>query len=161
LRYLPKSWTGFVGIALGVLLIFLGLAMLDDVGLLRDRTEQRVAVIQDGTFNFTTIAGVDYVLPLDDDCKRAEPPPKRGCIERYQIGDEVLIWYDSAEPTHTWKGSTPGGGIATGVLYSGIILIVFAVVTLYVAYVLPPIKAATARMKEIVGRAPRPPSSLG
>jgi hypothetical protein len=157
LKYLPKSWTGFAGMIVGVVLIFLGRDMLDDVGALRDRTEQRVAIVQGETLAFTTIAGVDYVIPLPDECKRGEPPPKRGCIELYETGDEVLIWYDKTEPTHTWEGSTPGGGMATGTLYAGLILVTFALVTLYMAFVLPPIKAASARLQEIVKRAPRPP----
>ena len=138
----------------GALLIFLGLNMLEDIGALSDRTEQRIAVVQGKALVFTTIAGADYVVALPDDCKRAERPPKRGCLERYETDDEVLIWYDRAEPTHTWKGSTPGGGMATAVLYAGIILIVFALVTLYMAFVLPPIKAASARLQEIVRRSP-------
>jgi hypothetical protein len=157
LKYLPKTWTAFAGATVGVLLIFLGLDLLDDVGALRDRTEQRVAVVQGASLEFTTIAGVDYVIPLRNDCKRAEPPPKRGCIELYETGDEVLIWYDRTDPTHTWGGSTPGGGIATSALYAGIILLTFAFVTLYMAFVLPPIKAASARVQEIVKRAPPPP----
>jgi len=71
-------------------------------------------------------------------------------------GDEVLVWYDNADPTHMWKGSTPGGGIATSVLYGGIILVTFALVTLYVVFVLPRIKQGSARLQEIVGRSLRP-----
>ena len=67
-----------------------------------------------------------------------------------------MIWFDETDPTHTWKGSTPGGGIATSALYAGIIMITFALVTLYVTYVLPAIKAASGRLQDIVGRAPRP-----
>jgi hypothetical protein len=152
-KYVLKSWTSLASLAVGVLLIVVGLALLEDVGALRDRTEQRVAVVQGDTVRFTTFAGADYVVPLDDTCKRAEPPPRRGCIERYQMGDEVLVWYDNTDPIHTWKGSTPGGGTATGILYAGIILVTFAFVSLYMLFVLPPIKAASARLQEIVGRA--------
>lgn len=156
MKYVPKSWTGFAGLIAGVLLIFIGLELLEDVGILRDRTEQKVAVVQGEDLHFTTLAGVDYVVPLDNTCKHAEPPPKRGCIERYADGDEVLVWYDNADPTHTWEGSTPGGGIATSVLYAGIILVTIALVTLYMVFVLPPIKEASARLQEIIRRAPRP-----
>jgi hypothetical protein len=155
-KYVPKSWTGFAGLVVGVLLISIGRDLLEDVGILRDRTERRVAVIQGEDVHFTTLGGVDYVVPLDNTCKRAEPPPKRGCIEHYADGDEVLVWYDNADPTHMWKGSTPGGGIATSVLYGGIILVTFALVTLYVVFVLPRIKQGSARLQEIVGRSLRP-----
>lgn len=156
MKYLPKSWTGFVGLIVGVLLIVVGLGLLEEVGVLRDRTEQRVAVVRGEDLHFTTLAGVDYVVPLENTCKHAEPPPKRGCIDHYADGDEVLVWYDNANPTHMWEGSTPGGGRATSVLYAGIILVTFALVTLYAAFVLPRIKQGSARLQEIIRRAPRP-----
>ncbi|MDA0797531.1 MAG: hypothetical protein O2826_11685 [Chloroflexi bacterium] len=156
MKYVPKSWTGFVGLIVGVVLILVGLELLEDVGVLHDRTEQRVAVVLGDDLHFTTLAEVDYVVPLDNTCKHAEPPPKRGCIERYADGDEVLVWYDNADPTHMWEGSTPGGGVATSALYAGIILVTFALVTLYAAFVLPRIKQGSARLQEIIRRAPRP-----
>ena len=142
----------------GGLLVVTGLMLLERVGELRDRTEQTIAVIEADAINFTTRAGVEYSLPLEgNNCKRAEPPPRRGCIETYQVGDEVLVWYDSADPSRTWEGSTPGGGIATGSLYAGIVLLVIAFVTLYMALVHPRIKAASVRVNEIVHRSPHDP----
>jgi hypothetical protein len=155
-KYLPKSWIGFATLIPGVVLIFIGLELLEDVGILRDRTEQRVAVVQGVDIRFTTLAGIEYVVPLNNTCRRAEPTPKRGCLERYVDGDEVLVWYDNADPTHTWEGSTPGGGVATSVMYTGIVLVTFALVTLYAIFVLPYIKQGSARLQEIVRRAPRP-----
>jgi hypothetical protein len=151
-----KSLGGFPSLILGILLILLGLVLLSTVGDLNERTEQVVATVGAGTLQFTTLAGVDYELELTDTCKRAEPPPRRGCIEHYAPGDEVLVWYDSADPTHTWEGSTPGGGRATGALYAGIVLVVLAVVTLYVAHALPVLRVATRRVRDMAGRGPRP-----
>lgn len=150
------SLSGVPSLVLGVVLILVGWLLLDNVGDLNDRTERTIATVDAGSIVFTTQAGVSYTLPLPDTCKRAERPPRRGCIERYQTGDQVLVWYDAADPTHTWKGSTPGGGLATGALYAGIVLVVLGLVTLYAGYVLPPLRVAGARMKKIVGRGARP-----
>jgi hypothetical protein len=151
-----KSLGGFPALILGIALIILGMVLLEGVGELRDRTEQTVATVEAGELRFTTLAGVDYAFGLPDTCKRAEPPPRRGCLERYLDGDEVLVWYDNAQPTYTWEGSTPGGGRATGSLYAGIVLVVWAVVTMYVTYVLPQLRVATARVRDIARRGPRP-----
>ena len=156
MKDLLKSWPVLASLAVGVLFIFLGMALLENVGELRDRTEQRVAVVENAQVRFTSLAGREYLVPLQDSCKRAEPPPKRGCIARYVTGDEVLVWYDSSNPTHMWKGSTPGGGTATAFLYAGIILVTFTFVTAYMLLVLPSIKSASARLQEIVNRQSRP-----
>lgn len=148
-------WLSLSLLVVGVAFIVIGMMLLEGVGELRDRTEQTIAVVDSDSFNFTTLAGADYSMPREgNNCKRAEPPPRRGCIETYEIGDEVLVWYDAADPTHTWEGSTPGGGTATGSLYAGIVLVVIALVTLYMKLVLPRIKATGARVNEIVHRSP-------
>ena len=154
MQHLFKPWVGFTALVLGAVLIGIGLMLLADVGELTDRTEQSVATIQDGTFSFTTIDGVGYSLPLKENCKRAEPTPRRGCLEFYENGDEVLVWYDAADPAHTWQGATPGGGMATVVLYGGIVLATFAFVALYFLYVLPRIKVALAFVGDIARRGP-------
>jgi len=155
LRPMVTSLSGLPSLVLGIVLILVGWLLLDGVGELSDRTEREIATVAAGNMLFTTLAGVDYVLPLPDTCKRSEPPPRRGCLKRYETGDEVLVWYDAADPTHTWEGSTPGGGLATIALYGGIVLVVLAFVTLYVGYVLPPLRIAGARMKGIAGRGSR------
>ena len=158
MKYLRKSWVSYITLVAGALLLVTGLSLLEGVGELRDRTEQTIAIVEADAINFTTRAGIDYALPLEgNNCKRAEPPPRRGCIETYQVGDEVLVWYDSADPSHTWEGSTPGGGIATSALYAGIVLLVFAFVSLYMALIHPRIKAASVRVNEIMHRSPHDP----
>ena len=51
-----------------------------EAGQLHDRTGRVVATVMDGQLEFTTIAGNAMEVPLQDDCKLAEPPPARGCL---------------------------------------------------------------------------------
>ena len=142
----------------GLGLLTSGMILIEKVGGLSDRTERVIALIEEEAINFTTLSGIEYKLPLgDNNCKRAEPPPRRGCLELYEEGDEVLVWYDAANPSHTWEGSTPGGGLATGFLYGGIVLVVIALVTFYMVLLQPRVKAAGTRANELMRRSPRPP----
>ena len=62
-----------------------------------------------------------------------------GCLERFENGDEVLVWYDSADPTHTWVGTAPGGGGAAFVLYLGIVLTLIGSMYLWFIFFHPPL----------------------
>jgi hypothetical protein len=89
-------------------------------------------------------------------CRRTEPPPGRGCLERYENGDEVRLSYDSADPRDVWMGQTPGGGYPTMMLYGGMTLVTFGVIWLWFIAGLPWVK----RRLGIV-RTDRPENSSG
>ena len=125
-----RSSHAVIAITLGLLLSIAGAASLSRVGELADRTTQAIATVDATTLIFSTLKGKDFTVPLVNDCKRA-PLAGRGCIERFRSGDEVLIWYDIADPKHVWQGSTPGGGSAILLLYGGLTMATFGVVTLW------------------------------
>lgn len=119
------------GLAVAVLSVVVGLILLQQVGELADRTERATAVYENATLTFTTLAGETLTIPQADDCKQYARPPSRECRQRYANGDEVVISFDSAEPTRTWKGPTPGGQLATGLLWGGVALGIFALLWLW------------------------------
>ncbi len=125
-----RSSHAVIAITLGLLLSIAGAAWLSRVGELADRTTQTIATVDATTLIFSTLDGEDFTVPLINDCKRA-PAAGRECIERFRSGDEVLIWYDIADPQHVWQGSTPGGGSAILLLYGGLTAATFGVVTLW------------------------------
>ena len=119
-------------VAVGLALLLPGNAKLTSVGELRNRTHIALAVVADTTLTFETDAGERVTLPLFDECKqRISKPPDRGCQAYFEPGDEVRVWYDSANPRHVWQGSTPGGLSATLLFYSGVTLITVAIVFLW------------------------------
>ena len=136
-----------IAVVLGTALLVVGRAWINDVGELHDRSERVIGTVKDGSLEFTTVSGRSIVVVLEDDCKFGEPPPGRGCLERFENGDEVLVWYDSADPTHTWVGTAPGGGGAAFVLYLGIVLTLIGSMYLWFIFVHPPLARWIARMK--------------
>ena len=127
---LTLRWV-LAGLAVAVLAVTAGLIRLEQVGELADRTERTTAVYQDATLTYTTQAGERFTIPQTDDCKQYATPPSRECRQWYANGDEVVISLDSAEPTRTWKGPTPGGQLAAGLLWGGIALGIFALLWLW------------------------------
>jgi hypothetical protein len=125
-----------ITVVVGVTLITVGRLQISNAGDLYDRSERLIATVMDGHLEFNTVAGRSMTVLLQDDCKFAEPPPDRGCLERYDNGDEVLVWYDPEDPSRTWEGSAPIGGGATFVLYLGIVLTLVGV--LYLWFILHP-----------------------
>ena len=117
--------------ALAVLLlsgvaIFAGWAMLGRVNELADRAERAVATYRDGTLTYTTLAGESVTIVEDDQCKRRSPSPPRECIAFFANGDEVVVTFDSADPSRMWYGPTPGGDVAIALFWGGIAVGIFA-----------------------------------
>ncbi len=133
-------------ILIGIVLIIVGEATLSGIGDIADRTSRAVALVEQDTLRFTTDDDVEVVVPLLSDCKRSAGTG-RGCIERFETGDEVLVWYDSADPQRVWQGTTPGGGMATLVLYSGVVLVTAGAVALVYT-------SGLVRLVQRKGRAP-------
>ena len=129
---LTLRWV-LAGLAVAVLSVTVGLIRLEQVGELADRTERAVAVYEDATLTYRTQAGETIIISQTDDCKQYSRPPSRECRQRYVNGDEVVISFDSANPTRTWKGPTPGGQLAAGLLWGGIALGIFALLWLWFA----------------------------
>lgn len=119
------------GLVIAILAVVVGLVRLEQVGELAGRTERSIAVYENAVLTFTTDAGETITIPQADDCKRYAPPPSRQCQHRYADGDEVVITFDSSDPTHTWRGPTPGGQLAAGLLWGGIALGIFALLWLW------------------------------
>lgn len=119
------------GFVIAVLAVTVGLIRLEQVGELASRTERTVAVYESATLTYTTDAGETITIPQTSDCKRWSSPPSRDCELRYVDGDEVIVTFDSAEPSRTWKGPTPGGQLAAGLLWGGIALGIFALLWLW------------------------------
>ena len=138
--YHPKIRDAMIALVVGVGLIVYSLIALRPVDALRARTEQRVATVQDSQLYFTTISGQDIAVPLIAECKRRDPAG-HGCIEPYQNGDQVLITYDSANPTHVWNGATPGGGWLIVALLVGVGLVTTSLLLFYFLLVMPKAKA--------------------
>ena len=120
-------------IALGAVLVAAGAVWLSNVGALSDRTELATALMSpEGTLRFTTTSAEQITVALGDNCKRRTgAPPGRRCVEYLQPGDEVLLRYDTSDPTHVWRGSTPSGGSAAALLYAGISLITVGTIGLW------------------------------
>ncbi len=129
---LTLRWV-LAGLAIAVAAVLVGLIRLEQVGELADRTERTVAVYENAMLTYSTDAGGTVTIPQPDDCKSYSPPPSRECRSRYENGDEVVISFDSADPTRTWKGPTPGGQLATALLWGGIALGIFALLWLWFA----------------------------
>lgn len=127
---LTLRWV-LAGLTLAVLAAVVGLIRLDQVGELAERTERAVAVYENATLTYTTQAGETITVPQTDDCKQYSRPPSRECRQRYANGDEVVISFDSADPSRIWKGPTPGGQLATGLLWGGIALGISALLWLW------------------------------
>ncbi len=127
---LTLRWV-LAGLAIAVLAVIIGLIRLEQVGELADRTERTVAVYENATLTYSTEAGETFTISQIDDCKQYSRPPSRECRLRYVNGDEVVISFDSADPTRTWKGPTPGGVLATGLLWGGVALGIFALLWLW------------------------------
>jgi hypothetical protein len=125
-----KSSHAFIALAVGITLTIVGSILLANVGGLEDRTLRTIAVVADGTLEFTTRSGQEFFVPLENDCKRIDLEAGRACVARFSPGDEVLIWYDSADPERIWYGSTPGGGTAILLLLMGVSLITLGLVAL-------------------------------
>ena len=107
-------------LAVGLVAALVGWVWLGEVGELKLRTERSVATYEDGMLIYTTLAGTEASIPVWDECKNLGPRPANECIAYYENGDEVVITYDSAEPTNAWRGPTPNGVPATGLFWGGI-----------------------------------------
>ena len=94
----------FVGLVVAAIAIFAGWVLLGGVGELADRTEQAVAVYEDSRLTYTTQAGQAVTIPAWTECKNFSRLTDE-CIGYYANGDEVLVTFDSAEP------SRPRGGV--------------------------------------------------
>lgn len=108
-----------------------GWIWLERVSELAERTEEAIAVYEDGALTYTTSTGRSVTIPQEDDCKLYTQPPGRECAAHYANGDEVVVTFDAAEPTRTWTGPTPGGQSAAGLLWGGIALGIFALFWLW------------------------------
>ena len=127
---LTLRWV-LAGLVIAVLAVTAGLIRLEQVGELADRAERAVAVYEDATLTYRTQAGQTVTIPQTDDCKQYSTPPSRECRLHYVNGDEVVVTFDAAEPTRTWRGPTPGGQLATGLLWGGITLGIFTLLWLW------------------------------
>ena len=108
-----------------------GFVWLERVSELADRKEDAIALYMDGTLTYTTVAGQTVTIPQEDSCKLYTKPPESECLAHYANGDEVVVTFDSAEPSRTWRGPTPGGQLAAGLFWGGIALGIFAVLWLW------------------------------
>ncbi len=110
--------------------ILWGWALLGEVGALADRAERAVAVYEDSRLTYRTQAGETVTIAAWTECKNFSRMTDR-CVGYYANGDEVVVTFDSAEPTRTWRGPTPGGRTATGLFWGGIALGVFSALWLW------------------------------
>ena len=127
---LTLRWV-LAGLVIAVLAVTAGLVRLEQVGELAGRAERAVAVYENATLTYATQAGQTITISQPDDCKQYAPPPSRQCRLRYANGDEVVLTFDSAEPSRTWRGPTPGGQLAAGLFWGGIALGIFALLWLW------------------------------
>lgn len=104
--------------AVGLLLFTWGSIWLGQTGDLAERTEQAIGVLAGGSVQFTDSSGAVITAALPTDCKR-RAKNGRGCRAFFEDGDEVLVWYDAANPERIWYGSTPGGFWAAVFLFIG------------------------------------------
>lgn len=119
------------GLVVAALMIWVGWLLLNQVGDLANRTERTLAVYEDGLLTYETASGDTVTIPKDDSCKHYSEAPSRRCLARFANGDEVLVTFDSADPTRTWRGPTPGGFLATGLFWGGIAVGIFALLWLW------------------------------
>ena len=118
-------------LALAVAAMLVGWALLGEVSELSERTEQAIAIYEDGALTYAAASGATATIPQDDSCKRYTKPPERRCLAYFENGDEVMVTFDSADPTRTWSGPTPGGVLATGLFWGGIAVGIFALFWLW------------------------------
>jgi hypothetical protein len=126
-----------LAIVIGTMLAVIGWFMLSEVRELTDHAEHTIASVQGDTATFTTNAGSEVVISMEGRCKNFDRRPGGGCAREFAVGDEFLLNYDTTEPTHFWTGATPGGGKATGTLYSGIVLVAVGLITLLLLIRMP------------------------
>ena len=124
-----------LALVLGVALVVGGTVWLSRVGALSDRSDLAVAVLSDENFlEFATHDGAQVAVVMGENCKRMVGSfAGRRCVEFLQPGDEVLLRYDTENPTHIWTGLTPGGGLATVLIYVGISIITVGIIALWYA----------------------------
>lgn len=120
----------FAGLVVAAIVIFAGWAWLGVVTELAERSERSMAVYEDSRLTYTTQAGHTVTIPAWTECKNYSRRTDE-CIGYYQDGDEVLVTFDSAEPSRTWRGPTPGGQAAAALFWSGIALGVVAFLSLW------------------------------
>ena len=108
-----------------------GWALFGPVGELSSRTERAIATFNDGALAYTTRAGEAVSIVPEDDCKLRSASPPRRCRAYFENGDEVMVTFDSANPTRTWSGPTPGGVLATSLFWGGIAVGIFALFFLW------------------------------
>ena len=126
--------TAFAGLLIAALAATVGWTLLARVEALDDRGVQVLAVYQDGALLFTTDGGESASVPQSDPCKFYEKPPSRACVAYYANGDEVFLFYDSADPSRTWFGATAPGGYGPALLFwSGVAGGVFSLLWLWFA----------------------------
>ena len=116
--------------ATGLLLTVWGGVWLGRIGDLAERTAQTVAVVDGGMLRFTPGSGGEIVTELDTECKR-RARSGGGCEAFFEEGDEVLIWYDRANPENVWYGTTPGGFWAAALMVLGVSLLVAGLLALW------------------------------
>lgn len=120
----PKH--ALVALFIASVLITLGSILLRDIGQLAERTEYSMATYAEGTLTFETLEGNEVVIARDDRCKRRTPGPSGKCLLYFENGDNVVVTYDSASPSYTWIGPTPGGFRAVMLFWGGTTLWIFA-----------------------------------
>ena len=120
----------FAGLVVAAIVIFAGWAWLGVVAELADRAERALAVYEDSRLTYTTQAGQTVTIPAWTECKYFSRRSDE-CVTYYANGDEVVVTFDSAEPSRTWRGPTPGGQAAAVVFWSGITLGVVALLSLW------------------------------
>lgn len=126
--------TAFAGLVISALAATAGWTWLIRVEAVADRSAQALAVYQDGALLFTTAGGEPASVPQPDPCKFYEKPPSRACVAYYANGDEVFLYYDSADPAQTWFGATAPGGYGPALLFwSGVAGGVFSLLWLWFA----------------------------
>lgn len=120
----------FAGLVVAAIAVFAGWVLLGGVGELAERTEQAIAVYEDSRLTYTTQAGQTVTIPAWTECKNFSRLTDE-CVGYYANGDEVLVTFDSAEPSRTWRGPTPGGQLAAGLFWGGIALGIFSLLWLW------------------------------
>ncbi len=115
-----------IALTVAVCFMLLGTLLLNNVGNLAERTESSMATYEDGKLTFEAKDVRNVVVAREDPCKRRGPRPANKCLLFFENGDDVVVTYDSENPSRTWLGPTPGGLTAVTILWSGIALAIFA-----------------------------------
>ena len=144
----------FAGLAVSVAAVLAGWVLLGQVNEIANRTEQAIAIYEDETLTYATGTGALFTVPQEESCKRYGKSPSRECLAFFENGDEVVVTFDSADPTRTWKGPTPGGLTAAGLFWGGIALGIFSLFWLW--FTSPWYRRL--RRPEIAGQASLPPN---